>query len=227
MEHEEIIHHINNPGTLDHKQKDVLHRLIRQYPFCATFHILWLKSLYNLGHNDFQEMLNYSAPFIHNRSHFYDWLHTQFETEEEKNTPDTQIYKVKQEGYTEAEKEMYYQDRLRQIEKEQDFSSQQSSKESTLNKDNSDVSDTSELIEKFIQNEPRIVPDKENDYSEEEEIADQSIKDDQEFISETLAMIYQRQGKINKAIEIYQKLSLKFPEKKRYFANLIEELKKK
>ena len=46
------------------------------------------------------------------------------------------------------------------------------------------------------------------------------------IISETLAEILIRQGKKEKAIEVYRKLIWKFPQKKVYFAAQIEELKK-
>ena len=45
-------------------------------------------------------------------------------------------------------------------------------------------------------------------------------------LSENLAIIYKNQGKTKKAIEIYEKLILKFPEKEAYFATRIEDLKK-
>jgi hypothetical protein len=49
--------------------------------------------------------------------------------------------------------------------------------------------------------------------------------DEEEIVSETLALLYARQGNIQKAIHIYQKLSLRFSEKSRYFAAQIENIK--
>ena len=47
-----------------------------------------------------------------------------------------------------------------------------------------------------------------------------------EFVTETLAKIYMRQGMYKQAILAYEKLSLKYPEKNTYFAGQIEEVKK-
>ena len=57
------------------------------------------------------------------------------------------------------------------------------------------------------------------------ENAKKSIDESDIPISEALAKIYEHQGKILKAEEIYQKLCLLNPEKKAYFANLLKKLK--
>lgn len=70
----------------------------------------------------------------------------------------------------------------------------------------------------------------ESSVSMEEEIkrlAYDSISDDELPASETLARIYEQQNEYKRAIKIYQKLILKFPDKMTYFAGLIEELRKK
>jgi hypothetical protein len=82
-----------------------------------------------------------------------------------------------------------------------------------------------QIIEKFIQEAPRISPQKNTFYSPVN-MAKKSVQENDEFITETLARIYAKQGNISKAIRTYQKLSLKFPEKSSYFAALIEELKR-
>lgn len=80
-----------------------------------------------------------------------------------------------------------------------------------------------ELIEKFIADNPSISRPKAEFYNPIS-MAQNSIVDDSEIVSETLAKIYFKQGYCDKAIEIYEKLYLLFPEKSSYFAAQIQEI---
>ena len=81
-----------------------------------------------------------------------------------------------------------------------------------------------ELIDKFIAENPSISKPKAEFYNPIS-VAQNSITDKGDIVSETLAKIYEKQGYFDKAIAIYEKLSLNNPEKSVYFAAQIEQIK--
>ncbi|SMO40139.1 hypothetical protein [Solitalea koreensis] len=80
------------------------------------------------------------------------------------------------------------------------------------------------LIEKFIREEPTIRAVQLNEISFEDK-AEKHTEDDMSLVTETMAKVYSDQHLYEKAIIVYEKLSLKFPEKKLYFATQIEKLR--
>jgi len=83
----------------------------------------------------------------------------------------------------------------------------------------------SDLIDKFIMANPRIEPVREKPDTPPVDISKPFVDEGEGFITETLARIYIQQGYYSRAIDIYERLSLKFPEKSSYFATLIEKVK--
>lgn len=83
------------------------------------------------------------------------------------------------------------------------------------------------LIDKFLREEPKISKPQKAEFFSPVNMAKQSIIEDDELVTETLAQIYEKQGFFAKAIKAYEKLSLKYPEKSLSFAARIENLRQK
>jgi len=81
------------------------------------------------------------------------------------------------------------------------------------------------VSDKFIIANPRIETPKEKSNVPVDDISKPFVEESDGLVTETLARIYVNQGYYSRAIDIYEKLSLKFPEKSSYFASQIEKVK--
>ncbi len=82
-----------------------------------------------------------------------------------------------------------------------------------------------DLIDRFIRISPSIERLTPGDVQPVKDLSAESTVERGKFITETLAKIYINQGYYSKAINIYEKLSLQYPEKSAYFASRIEKIK--
>jgi hypothetical protein len=87
--------------------------------------------------------------------------------------------------------------------------------------------ESEDLIDRFIRLRPSLIrPTANIPKDNQEDLSEKALAVETEMVSENLAVILAKQGKTEKAIDIYKKLIWKYPQKKSYFANRIEELKK-
>lgn len=86
--------------------------------------------------------------------------------------------------------------------------------------------DSSRPIDKFISEKPSLL--RGSAPAADPVVIDiQEEFDDSGFYTETLAAIYAEQGFVKRALDVYAKLILQYPEKSLYFASLVKELKTK
>ena len=80
-----------------------------------------------------------------------------------------------------------------------------------------------DIIDKFIESNPKIGPIKETITNTD--VIAKSSEEPTHLMTETLARIYLEQKKYKKAIQAYEILILKYPEKSIFFANRIKDIK--
>jgi tetratricopeptide (TPR) repeat protein len=82
-----------------------------------------------------------------------------------------------------------------------------------------------DLIDRFIKLEPNISRGKISEYAAGN-VAKESLEEDYSIVTETIAQLYAKQGKFDKAKKAYRKLIELYPEKSVYFAAQLKNLDK-
>ena len=92
----------------------------------------------------------------------------------------------------------------------------------TRSKKRKEQDDRFNLIEEFIKSKPKLKTLSKDDKTD---IAMDSVKENENLMTETLARVYLEQKQYNKAIKAFNILSLKYPEKSSFFADRIKAIK--
>jgi hypothetical protein len=80
------------------------------------------------------------------------------------------------------------------------------------------------LMDKFSKDAPKIQADPKL-HNMSANYGKMSLEEDEEIVTETLAILYAKQGYYGKEIKMYKKLALIFPKKSSYFADRILQIK--
>ena len=83
------------------------------------------------------------------------------------------------------------------------------------------------IIDSFLTKDPGLIRTTKSQLEamgKQEDLSSGSVRLEKGIVTESYAKILTMQGRKDKAVEVYEKLILKFPEKKAYFASKIQEL---
>lgn len=220
MNRDELIGVMCNPATIDRKMVNEIDELIENYPYFQSAYILSLKGLNNLHDLLFDNRLHEKAIYVTNRELLYHFLNDTYSIvaayTKGSSIDNNALFAV--DGEVEAVS----------IDNSETISNCDTSGEQLLSLDLS--SETmqgrrdiqSQLIDKFIESNPKIIKSEEPPLQGDLSIAHSSTTNG--IMSETLAKIYIKQQYYSRAIDIYRKLCLKYPEKSIYFAAQISEI---
>jgi tetratricopeptide (TPR) repeat protein len=239
--------YIRFPELLDNRSLNDIQEILEEYPYFQSAHLILLKNLDNQGNISFEKELKKSAVWIPDRKKLFFLLDKRVLLSVNDVKPvdieDTIDFNVLADttDFTDTDKK---DDELEKLINAasvhaithfnvddkvdlDDFKKRFGKKANQRLKDNEEISDEKQrrkkLIENFIVEQPKIIPKDEN--SEIKEYKPKDADNMPEMITDTLAKIYMKQGKYDKAILAYEKLSLKYPKKNSYFAGQIKKIK--
>ena len=246
---------LNKPEATNEKQTIALENVVLQYPYFQAARALHLKGLFNQESFRYNYELKKTAAYTTDRTILFDFITSEnFTTIQQEKIDAIQKYildidvhaieKIVPETNSIVEKENEEftstpEDKLGiggplSFSKSEKHSFQewlQLTKSNPIQRDilENDLNLEAEkqkkiaLIDKFIEANPKIPPIKDIGHTPENNI--KSIEEPTHLMTETLAKVYLEQKKYNKAIQAFEILILKYPEKSSFFADQINEIK--
>lgn len=233
MRNEKLIENIQNPMNIGKAEIADMRISLQAFPYFTSMQLLYAKGLYNTDSIGYNSQLRKAAAYVGNRKLLFKLITENVKVAEEiieKPTAEKEMVKIEQKPETATpEKELEIGKPLEFTENETHSFAEWLALTKAKKIDRKQQS-SENLIDKFIEQEPRISKPKREEFFSPVQSAEQSLIENDEIVTETLARVYLEQEHFDKAISAYEKLSLKYPQKNSFFANqikLIYDLKEK
>ena len=227
---ESLASYIAHADSLDRESLYKLRMLVAKYPYFDAARILMLRNLYLLHDIEFGKEMRKAALYLKNRWVLFELMEGYgFPVPVEETDKDISVDRTM--SLIDAFLDTLPQNKL-SLEAEGaaavDYVSAYLSDNAPAEEDLPKMRGQS-LIDDFLSGDnERIVLQLRSENEQKEEFVD-SVADEMpetSFFTETLANIYIKQGKYDKALEIIRRLCLEYPNKNRYFADQIRFLEK-
>ena len=213
MKAEQIFQYITAPEKLNQETLPFLKELTQRHPAFETAWILYLRNLKNNNDSSFEQELINGAIRIQNRRKLYLFLNQKTQIPEQEESESVELVKAEDAEIFNLIFAPEYRLDTTEIAEE------------TLPPTRKEPEKKFRLIDKFLEAQPKMPLIKSNESFSPMESGEQTKDENDDLVTETLASIYAQQGYYKKAIQIFEKLSLKYPEKSTYFAAQIEKIK--
>ena len=225
MESVQFIKHIRNPHNILKEDLLELNNLCQEYPYCASLHKLRLKALKQAGSEKYNNELKMTAAISGNRTLLFEYI-TKNSFTLNKNEVDKQIITKPKEilqlgkplKFDESEKHSFNEwlklTHFKPIDRNENLDEKIKLK----------PTEKTTKIVNFIKASKNKELHKKEFFSPTNS-ALESLTENNNLMTETLAKVYLEQGHYEKAITAYEILSLKYPQKSSLFANQIKAIK--
>ena len=241
----QIVELIEHPELLSRETLYRLRELVAQYPYYQAARLLFLQNLFLLHDPTFGEELRRAALYIPDRRVLFKMvegrnyeLKQEICLKEEEPVAENRSERTQNlidkflQGTAQVEEKYPKGTKVVAVDPMKDYMAylmQMEDAEPEAESSGTTGQRSDDLLEEFLgRKDDRIVLQDEPEYTPEElQVEENEEKPlDECYFTETLAKIYIKQGKYEKAIEIIRKLNLKYPKKNSYFADQIRFLQK-
>ena len=219
-----------DPSKKEHHQ--TLDEIIKTHPHFHLVQPYFLKSIKQHSPKNFDQILSQTAIATYDRQLLYEFLETpeiKSSKTDTKKQPLKQVVKKTKASKKKTNKKIT--PKVKGVEddkknpKELPFSEWVSYLRSKRSPEQpNQIEQKFELFDQFLEKKRKVKPQKGKTVNDDLSI--KSLASTDELMTETLAKVFVKQKKFENALQAYQILSLKYPEKNSFFADQIKEIKR-
>lgn len=214
MKTQNIISYIENTDSIKKEEIRQIDELILKYPYFQTSYLILVKALLNFESIRYNNFLKKTAAYCIDRKVLFDLIALK-----KVQTSNLQVNNPNEKSHKTSS--------LLKFQTEESYSFSEWLSIHNLKKIKRTEDTVDNLINKFLDTDLVIKKNTNTKFFKAPDTAKESLIENKELITPTLAKVYFEQHHYEKAIEAYKKLILKYPKKSTFFAAQIELIKNK